>query len=192
MGLEALTPEEKAQFYEALKAEMGGGEVCECEAKFEQVAEVLKNLADEIADIKETLYNKMIGGIQSLYDDNVRASEIGGLKEKYGSLFDPHMEAFGKMYPGADLYSNLYDQIGSMKGAEGYTDEMGDAKIKEIASQLQAIVEGIRGPVAMTAEIATPAEAPGERSEMDAIVDRVKRLKGKGRSSGIMPGADAE
>lgn len=189
MGLEQLTPEEKQTLYEALQAELGGGEVCECDAKFDQVAEVLKGLAAEMALIKETLFDKLIGGIQSLYNDNMRTTGIAGMKEKYGSLFDPYMDAFGEMFPGADLWSSLYDEQEGMRGGEGWSDEAGDARIKQRADELKSKVEKIRGPVAAKVEVATPAPvAEADVDPMTAIVDRVKKLK-KGRAPGIAPGA---
>jgi hypothetical protein len=204
MGIEALSPEEKAQLFEALKAEMGGGEVCECDAKFEAVAGVLTQIAEKLdaldgrlSGIEKTVMEDMIGGIRSLYDENMRTAGIEELKGKYGELFNPHMAAFSEMYPDQDLWASLHDMLGKMKSGENYTDEMGDMKIKEIADQLRGKVEKIRGPAVAKVEVAKEAPPPMSAEEdvdpMTAIVDRVKKLKGgKGRTSGIMPGAEME
>ncbi|MFA5377264.1 MAG: hypothetical protein WC455_16055 [Dehalococcoidia bacterium] len=197
MGLEALSPEEKQTLYEALKAEMGGGDVCECDEKFQQVASLLEAFDGRIAILEDLINNKLIGGIRSLYEDNMRTTAISDLKGKYGSMFDPYMEPFNEMYPDQDLWAMLHDHLAKMKQEDGYTDEIGDMKIKEIADQLRGKVEKIRGPAVAKVEVAKkgpPAmTAEEEVDPMTAIVDSVKKLKsGRGRSSGIMPGADVE
>jgi hypothetical protein len=193
MGLEALTPEEKAQLKAALDAEMGGGGD-DCAAKFEAVANVLDQIVAsmdamrmDIDAVKKTVFDDMIGGIKKLYGENQRSSGIEEIKAKYGPMFDPYMDSVKEMYPDMDLHGRLYDTLSEMRGGEGYTDEMGDARVKEIADALRAKVEKIRGPAPAVAIEAAPVEAmPSEPSEMDAIVDRVKNLKkNKGRGTSV-------
>jgi len=200
MGLEALTPEEKAQFYAALQAEMGGGDVCDCGSKFEAVASVLDQVVAKLDAIDErasalekTVMEDMIGGIKKLYGENVRSEGITGLKAKYGSMFDPHMDAFKEMYGDQDLYGSLYDEIERMRGTDGYSDEAGDSRIKQIADTFRGKVEKIRGaPKVEAVKVeAGPVPASGEEDPMKAIVDRVKSLKkGKNRNMDFMPGSE--
>jgi hypothetical protein len=198
MGLEALSTEEKAQLLKALQAEGEGADTCDCDSKFETVAGVLDTIVakidayeERIASLEKTLMEDMIGGIRKLYADNVRTEGLEGLKSKYGDLFNPHMDAFKEFYPSEDLWSRLYDSLESMKGQDGYSDEMGDKRVREIADQLGAKVAKVRGPVAAKVEVATP-EA-GEVDPMSALVESVKKMKrGKSRIPGIMPGADME
>ena len=196
MGLEALTPEEKAQLKAALDAEMGGGD--DCAVKFEAVANVLDqvvskldSLEERLCAIEKTVLEDMIGGIKKLYGDNMRASGIEEIKAKYGPMFDPYMDSVKEMYPDMDLHGRLYDTLSEMRGGEGYTDDMGDARVKEIADALRAKVEKIRGPAPVAAAVEGSPAAPSEPNEMDAIVDRVKSLKkNKGRGTSMMSVAE--
>jgi len=178
MDISTLTPEERA----ALKAALDQ----EPEDPIGKIAEVLQMICaeidavkEELAAVKKTVYDDMIGSIKSLYGENVRADKMAEFKGKYGSMLDPLAEPFGKVY-GGNLHEKAFDFLAGMQGDEGYTDEVGDGKLKEV---LQTIKDklGLSEPAAVSVEVAKPAEpeapAPEADDEMSSMDDEIARMK---------------
>ena len=113
----------------------------------------------------------------------MRVEGIKGLKGKYADLFGPHEGAFQELY-GADVYEKLFDMIEELKGGEGFTDELGDGKIKEIAAQLQEKLSKVKGPEAAAVEVAT--EEPKEKDPMARMKAGIVKMKSRGRVPGIL------
>jgi hypothetical protein len=171
MGIESLTPEERAALKEALdKAE---------EDPQSQLAELCEYLCDEIKAVRTELsavkeahealkglvMDDMIGGLKEAYESNVRSERMEGFKGKYGSMLDPLAEPFKRTF-GADLHDKAFDYMDSLRGEEGWSDEMEEPKLKEVIQQIKEKLGIADEPVAEVAVEAAPApEAEGEAEE---------------------------
>jgi hypothetical protein len=165
--LSSLTPEERAALKEALdKAEEPDPVEQLCAVVEFQLSEI-KGLKEELSNLKALVMDDLIGGIKEAYDGNVRTERMGEFKGKYGSMLDPLAEPFKRTF-GADLHDKAFDYLDSLRGEEGYNDEVGDSKIKEVIAQIKEKL-GISDAPAVVAEVeATPAEEPKKKAEGEA------------------------
>jgi hypothetical protein len=173
-----LTPDEQGQVDGAM------GEHGMCDEKFAAIADVLKQFADDLAELKRVVMDELIGGVTKLYNENQRFEKIGGLKTKYGDLFGENEGAFKNLYD-KDLWEALQDYLDE----GGFDEEGGDAEVKKLAEQLKAKIEALKGGPAATEVTTVTEEKPAEVEEdpMQPVVDRIKKMKGKGgRVPGIM------
>ena len=173
MDVMSLTPEERA----ALKAALDEADQPD---PLEQVVEIVEYLCDEIKAVKEAhealksmVMEDLIGGIKEAYEGNERAGRMEAFKGKYGSMLDPLAAPFEKTF-GANLHDKAFDYMDSLRGEDGYTDEMGDSKMKEVIEQIKEKL-GLNEPapaVAVTEVGASPAEAPAAEGEADEEPDQ--------------------
>lgn len=172
-------------------------------AVVELMVEKLEALDGRMAKLESTVMDDIIGGVTKLYNENLRMENIEGLKGKYGELFGDMNETFGELYD-ADLWEKLQDLLDELREESGdeYNDEMGDAKIREIATQLAAKIAKVKGEeaepeaeVTVVAEGEAEPEAPGEEEapaeeetgdEMNPIVESIKKMKSRGKVPGIV------
>lgn len=182
MDVSALSPEEKQALLEALQ---GGGSP-QVEQVLGLIVEKLTALEERHTKLEAVVMDEIIGGITNLYKENSRLDGIKGLQGKYGDLFGESAGQFGELY-GGDLYEKLFDHLEAMRGEEGFTDEAGDASVKEIAQQLAGRIGKVKGPKEAPQEVAAAVEAKAEPADpMAAVVDGVKKLKTRGRVPGIV------
>jgi len=184
LDIATLTPEER----EILKAQLAE-EPCDPIEELANAMDIIvtkvEALEERLGKTEEALFDKIIGGIRGLYDENVRATSISDLKGKYGSLFGPYEEGLGKLGT-KDVYGALHEMLSKMKEDPGYTDEMGDSKIKEIAKQVADTFASLTGkPVEVeTAKVEPaaeekPVEEETEEDPQAAIRAAVERMKAK-------------
>jgi hypothetical protein len=184
MDISSLTPEERAALKAALDEEQAD--------PFKEICEVIQKLADgldmcfaNIASLRKLVEDDMIGSIRSLYDENVHADKMNEFKGKYGSMLDPLAESFKKTYDG-DLHEQAFKFMDKMRREEGYTDEVGEGRLKEV---LQTIKEklGLNEPVvaAEVTKVEEPAPEPeGEgEDEMSSLDDEIARMKNREKKS---------
>ena len=160
-----------------------------CEEKFAAVAGILEQIIAKVDASEQRLQkleglvqDEIIGGITKLYDENMRFENIEGLRAKHGPMFEGMEEPFKDLYD-SDLWEKLQDLLDELKAGEGYTDEMGDSKIKEIAEQLKTKLAKLKGENGQKPE-AVAVEVTKAVPEL-SMEDRIKRMKGKG---GRVPG----
>lgn len=185
--LSTLSAEEKATLQQALG---GDGQ----ESPLDQVVTVLSVILEKVEALEErqsklesVVCDEIIGGIDKLYQGNLRMDGIKGLRGKYSDLFGPMEGHFKELYS-SDIYEKLYELLGEMKGQPDFTDEMGDAKIKEIAEQFKGKLGKVRGekaPEAAAVEVTKVEEPAPEPDAMAGVIDSVRKLKKSGRVSGI-------
>jgi hypothetical protein len=160
-AIASLTPEERA----ALKAALDQAEQPDPMDKMAEIVEYLcdelKSTKEELANLKALVMDDLIGGIKEAFEGNVRTERMGEFKGKYGSMLDPLAEPFKRTF-GADLHEKAFDFLDGMRGEEGYNDEMGDTKLKEVIQQIKEKLGIADEPV--VAEVTT-AEVPAEKSE---------------------------
>lgn len=161
MDVMSLTPEERA----ALKAALDEAEKPD---PMDELAELVEYLCNEVKAL-HLVMEDLIGGIKEAYEGNVRTERMGEFKGKYGSMLDPLAEPFQKTF-GADLHDKAFDYMDQLRGEEGYTDEVGDSKLKEVIQQIKEKL-GLNEPApvaAVVTEEVKPAEEPAaEKGEAE-------------------------
>jgi hypothetical protein len=216
MDLSALSPEERMQLKSALDESSSGpppgggsdfvkaiiGVLEQVVAAGEAQAAQLSALEERAQKLESLVMDEIIGGIKSLYDDNMRTTGIEGLKSKY-TQFSPFEGDFKELTQ-QDIWSELYDAL------QGVKDEERDGLVGSIHDGLKSKFDKLKGVAPATAvqvaikkesapegesveapppEVKAVETAAPEEDPLKAVVNSVKRLKGRGRSSGIMPGA---
>jgi len=150
-----LSPEDIALMKQAIAEHEGGAghpdaaqDVAQMTPLIEAVqflAAQMETMNERIEKIEKVVMEDLIGGITNLYKTNQRDSSIAGLKEKYGSLFDPHKDALDAFYPGVDIYDHLQDLLEEMKGEDGFSDEAFDGTVRESVQELQDKIAKLTG-----------------------------------------------
>jgi hypothetical protein len=174
MDAKSLTPEERAALRAALdEAEKPDPTAQLCEV-VEYLCDELKALQESFASLKGLVMDDVIGGIKEAYDGNVRTERMGEFKGKYGAMLDPLAEPFEKTF-GANLHDKAFDYMDSLRGEEGFNDEVGDAKLKEVIQQIKeklgisdepaAVVEEVKAEEPAAEASAEPAKAEAEAEE---------------------------
>lgn len=149
------------------------GKVCDA---IEAVIDDQEAIKDRLSSLEKRVNDDLIGGIKSLYEENVRAEGIGKLKEGYGSKFGDIPDKFSNMFEG-DLWEKLYDAVADVAEAER------EPRIMAIYDRLaEKFKPAESAPVAAVSveTVAPPAEEKEAASEDDAESDikkTVERLK---------------
>ena len=180
----------------ALKAaEMPGNEshpdVEEDKAMLEPILKVVEILVSKVEELEERIcanenlvVDELFGGIEKLYQSNMRTKSIEGIKGKYGSLFDPHMEALKELAPDEDLYETLHDMIESAKGEEGFDEESSVKSAVDAIAQKIAKVKGVPAQAEVTIE--TVEEKPkGGGMTGDPLMEKVARQREEAQRKGV-------
>jgi hypothetical protein len=180
VGIDSLGPEE----IEALKAAIAAREnpppdpVQVLASVCEMLLDKVQAVCDQLDKLQEDFYGKMIGGIQDLYSANMRTMGMKGFGEKYGSLLSPFADQFKTVF-GDDLMEKAYDYLEALKGEEGYSDEIGDGKMKELAEQ----IKGRLAPAAVSVSVEKAGPGPADEGPADGITsdmeDEIARMKAR-------------
>ncbi len=158
---------------------------------FEYVADRVQALCERVDKLEAIVYEEIIGGVTKLYKENLRGQTRGELESKYGELFGPMKEDLEAIDLG-DIYEKLVDVLEELRGVEGYTEEMGDSRIREIHGQLKSKfdkIKGVQPPKAIEVEVTTEEPPKVEESEPekeeDDITKMMKKLAGDPRLKGV-------
>ena len=165
----------------------------------QMLVQKVQSLEDRVEQNEKVLMDDLIGGINSTYQSGLRNMGISGLKSKYGSLFDPHMDAINEMEPDSDLYGTLYDMLEQAKGNDGFDEE---GTVGSVADLIKQKIDRIKGivPEAVTStadttepttdaapvsiEKTTVSTDPTEGGADQAFLDKVKAMTVKNKASG--------
>lgn len=155
----------------------------------------VEELEERVAKTESLVIDDLFGGIQKLYDENVRGQGIDELKSKYGDLFNPHLDALKEIEPDTDVYGKLHDFMSTFKQSPDYSDEMGDTTMKDIASQLAAKIaehKASKGEAPVGGEAveatsikAVPLEVDGTEGANQDFLKKVKEMSKKNKSKNI-------
>jgi hypothetical protein len=163
-----LSPEDLQQL--TIHAIQGQAEAVEAIGKLQDVIQMLidkvSTMDEELDKLTKVVMEEIIGGVNELYSNNMKSKSIDDLKGAYGSLFDPHMDAIGEMYPGLDLWGELHKERG-----DSDLESFGP-RVQDISAQLQAKLNKIRGT--------TGAELTGQTSEPDRLAREAEMTKLEG------------
>lgn len=169
----------------------------ECANAINQLGEAVQMLMERISDmgdhvnkLDDVLMKQLIGGLDELYQSNQHTAMIDGLKGRFGSMFDPHMDMIKDWYPDLDIYEKLGEEYSGMKGemGDGFDEGAFDTRVKEIADALAAKAAKYKSAVAAEEPVAAvttkettvapAAEAiAAEAPKAPDILETVKRLK---------------
>lgn len=199
MDLSKLSPEEKDKLLMDLVAKFEGGEgpVAEPDSEFSRydklcgVIELMCNeieaMQEQVAAIRKLVVDDFLGGLEGMYKSNVRKQGISGLREKYGELFSPYDSVLKTTDPGEDLFEKLYDEQESMRGGEGFSDEMFDGKVKEYAVAIGKKIEELKasGELPEDAEVKVDVELPEEPKEETKAGKFMREMKEKNDKRGV-------
>ncbi len=185
MDLSSLSPEEKQALLEALQQEGQDPVQALCEV-VAMLAEKLDSAMERLGKLEGLVVDEIIGGLDGLYQDNLRVEGIKGLKGKYGELFGPHEGTFKELYD-ADVYEKLFDMLEGMKGEEGFSEEAGDTKVKGLAAQMAEKFGKLKAPPAEPEKPAAVevAKVAVEEDPMKPLIAGIQRMKKRGRVPGV-------
>jgi len=196
-NLDSLSPEELQQLTDAVNShsqaipgDMGGQEQ-DSVAMLEPFAKVLdvvidkmEELEDKCQRLEKLVVDDLFGGIQKMYDTNLRTQEVDGLKGKYGDMFSPYEGGLKEFAPDEDVYEVLRDLIEPMKGEDGFNDEMEMGRVQGFADQIRDKLQAISGSP-METEIETTEISMEEPSKEDAFLEKVKKMKENATQKGM-------
>lgn len=159
---------------------------------FEYLADKFTSLEERLCSLEKIVHEEIIGGVTRLYNENLRAQTRGDLQSKYGELFDPMKDDLEALDLG-DIYDKLVEVLDELRGMDGYSDEMGDAKIREIHGALKSKfdkIKGVKPEAAIEVAVETPAEEPAEEKkeetpEDDGVKKMLEKLKGSPLLKGV-------
>jgi hypothetical protein len=169
MTLDSLSPEELAALEEAISKRK------ESMSKPDPIAElkgVVQMLVEKVGRIETDFYEKVLGGIDGLYKENLRADGLKAFGEKHGSMFSPFADDFKRVFD-KDLIPMVFDYLEELKGEPGFNDEVGGTKLKELADQIKGRIGPKEEPPAAVevtkVEAEKPPEPPPDEGPSDGI-----------------------
>lgn len=183
MTLDSLSPEELSALEEAIakrKEAQSSDPVAAIASVLEMLLENFEKLSEKVTRIETDFYQKVLGGIDGLYKENLRADGMKAFGEKHGSMFSPFADDFKRVFD-KDLIPLVFDYLEELKGEPGFTDEVGGTKLKELADQIKSRIGPKEPPAAVEVtkvEAAKPPEEPpadGFDSSMENEVAAMKR-----------------
>ncbi len=188
MTIDSLSPEELTALEEAIaKRKETPDPMTAIASVCEMLLENYEKLAEKVTRIETDFYEKVLGGIDGLYKENLRADGLKAFGEKHGSMFSPFADDFKRVFPDKDLISMVFDYLEELKGEPGFNDEIGGTKLKELAEQIKNRLGPKEAPAAVevTAAEVKPEEKPPEKSEEKPAAE-------EGPSDGITPDIENE
>lgn len=166
MTIDSLSPEELAALEEAIakRKETQTDPVSVLASVCEMLLESNEKLSEKVTRIETELYEKLLGGIDGLYKENLRADGLKAFGEKHGSMFSPFADDFKRVFD-KDLIPLVFDYLEEIKGEPGFNDEIGGTKLKELADQIKGRLGPKETPAAVevTAAEVKPEEKPEEK-----------------------------
>ena len=159
--------------------------VADLAALVDVISSKVEELCGRMDKIEDFIENGLIGGLNSLVAEQEHAKSISGLKDKYGSLFPENYGGYLKDHLGDNyetaLWDLIHDHLEELKQGEGYTDEAGDASIKEIAENIGKRVSELTGAPA-SAEVEAPKEEPAatEEDPMAEVRSMISKFRNRG------------
>ena len=188
-NLSGLTDAEKQELLNALQTDGGGSTADHPDAEQDAemvhpLIEAFELLASRVEKLEHALFEELFGGIEKLYSENQRKQGVGGIREKYGELFEPHREVMSELDPDTDVYERIYDLLDQMEGDDGAKDEAVRGFAGSLAEKIAKIkgvpVEG--GAVEVTKVTAEPIEE--DKKEYDPM-DRIRAMSKKAKDKGF-------
>lgn len=178
MTLDNLSPEELAALEEAIakrKSAQAENPIASLASVVEMLLDNYEKMSEKLAKLETDFYEKVLGGIDGLYKENLRADGLKAFGEKHGSMFAPFADDFKRVFD-KDLIPLVFDYLEELKGEPGFNDELGGTKLKELADQIKGRIGPKEPPPAAVEVTKVEAEKPSEPPEepadgMDATME---------------------
>ena len=210
-NLNNLSQQEKDDLLQQLVTKYDGGDQGGAPAgddsqqdadQMEPFAKVLEILIDKveaqeekICKLESLVIDDLFGGIQKIYDTNMRTKSIDDLKGKYGGMFDPHMATIQELEPDGDLYGMLHDMISPMRDQEGWNDEQEAGTVKSVADAIAEKIAKIKGagapapdatgPDGVAVEVTKTSAAPVSGGADENFLNKVRKMKQDATSKNV-------
>ena len=179
LTLDSLSPEEISKLEELLAAHKS-----KPADPMEAVMSRLEGISERLQRIETDFYEKVLGGIDGLYKENLRADGLKAFGETHGPMFAPFADDFKRIFE-KDLIPLVFDYLEELKGEPGYNDELGGSKLKELAEQIKGRIGPKEAPAAVEVTAAEvkpaeekppekPAEKPAEEGPGDGITPDIE------------------
>ena len=182
LDLAMLGDDEKNKLLEALIEERKGG----YSADTSELQEGISYIAQRLDHLEKVVMDDLIGGIDELYQGNLRKSEIEKLIEAHSGDLDGYKDKYKSMFEGVtggDLYGDLLDTLQDEEGEwDGGEDNPYNRDIR-IPELIQTIKEkfGDIGEIPGVESIAAKVEVGDEDEEDPAekLKNRIKQMSKK-------------
>ncbi len=158
------------------------------------IDERLCKVCEDHEELDREIHEDFFGPIHKQVQLGNRMKGIDGLKERYGSQFDPIADSL-KAFGVDDVYSFLFDQLEKLKKEPDYTDEMGHESVMNFYKGGMDRINRIKGippeppegakEEGSEAKPATSVEVAIEKKPEGSIKDKLAAGK---RRSGILSG----
>lgn len=157
-------------------------------AMIEPILKVLEVMIDKVEELEGRLeaneklvVDDLFGGIDKMYNENLRKQSVDGLRSKYGDLFAPHMGALAELAPGEDIYDALHEILEPLRQGEGWDDEKELGAVTGAAESIAkkiAAIKGAAAPEGGAVEVTkVSAEPVAEMSPEDKFFGKIRRQK---------------
>ena len=170
-----------------------------------QAVEILCQKVEElemrVEHTEKLVIDDLFGGIQDLYNKNLKSKGIDDIRSKYADQFGPLEGDLKTLSPDEDWGEAIYNLLDSMKTTEGYNDEMGHSAVLDAAKSIADKIASIKGtmkPTEGTVEVA-PIDGKGiaiEKTQVSAtpvgdgadakFLEKVKAMKSKASNKGLI------
>lgn len=153
----------------------GHGDYQEDMAMIAPLVEAVTMLTQRVEELERLVIDELFGGIEKLHKDNTRKMGIDGLRGKYGSMFEPHMETLKSINPDQDVFEIIYDLL----------DGVGEDQHDEMVGGFEKKLKTLRGipDVEKSVEVEISTETEPEQKEAEAEkpaeadpLDKIRRM----------------
>jgi hypothetical protein len=173
MTLDSLSSEELTALEEAIakrKSAQSENPMAALASVCQMLLEKCEGLEKRLSQLETDFYQKVLGGIDGLYKENLRADGLKAFGDKHGPMFAPFADDFKRVFE-KDLIPLVFDYLEELRGQDGYNDEMGDGKLKELAEQIRGRLapKAPEAAVEVTSVEAKPEEKPAEEGPGDGF-----------------------
>ena len=154
------------------------------EAVLKPICERIDYQGQKLDLLEKVVMEELIGGIKGLYEKNMRAQRVEGLKGKFGpKLGEDYEGAFSKVYPDADLWGDIASKIDELKDQEGFDEDgFGDDLIGKIKAHIDDLKKSLPAGAEMKGEIEIAPEASsGEDDGLKELEDMVRKQARRSR-----------
>ena len=172
-----MDPEELKELFEAMKNHMGsGGDEQQDKHQLQPIVEAIQMIAEQFDSLKDRLdkledhyFNEFIGGLENLFNDNVRHDGVEALRGKYSGDFEPFMDLVKEQVGDSDPFEKIYDHLHDHWDDEEFDpDDFMDAILSELSEKHGRMKKMFAPP--------EPEEPEGEATEVE-VVGRSKKPK---------------